>query len=494
MRIGRIIIPFRLASALAITVLCTVCTSGFAIAAQPSPPAPDSVATEQLPTEGGSSRGAVRIITVQGYLDPILVSFLQKRLSEAAGDPSGTQAIVLQLDSPGALGIEEEELARLTEKIGASPVPVAVWVGPGSAVAKGAGAWLYFAAHFRMASPNAKIGPLVPSGPRFPGADRPSTGAGATGDDQSASENRPARTFPKSLPAPVVDVLEGHEGTKVVNESLEPSGLEAEGLLDAIAPTVQDAFAALDGRKLMIGQKGSEHEVMLETVEELTPGAGPAGRIPSAPAVFVRPGLFDRMLHSSAQPSVAYMLLLAAFVLFGLELFTAGIGIVGLFGALCLTIGTYGLFISGPNWLTVGGAAVAAVLFGRDVQRGARGISTVLAVAATAVGMAAAATTGPPELRVPIWLAVLYCFLYVAAWRLGVVVMFRTRFWAPAIAREKLIGRLATVKEPLRPRGTVSIDGAVFPAISSETELFRGESVVVENVHGTDLVVKKTSS
>src|SRR6478735_4360568 len=69
----------------------------------------------------------VSVIEVSGLLDQILVDFIHTELQDA--EAHDATALVLQLNSPGAV-VSDAELDALVAEIEASPVPVAVWVGP----------------------------------------------------------------------------------------------------------------------------------------------------------------------------------------------------------------------------------------------------------------------------------------------------------------------------------------------------------------------------
>lgn len=431
------------------------------------------VVLARQPTENvepGTEVSRVEVVTIDGYIDPITNEFLRKRLRAAAGSSPPPQAILIRLDSPGALGISEQEAAALAEDVASSPVPVAVLVGPGPARAEGAAAWLYLAAHFKIVGGRASVGPLVPAGP-----------------------SKKYGRDPESLPTAWTRQSDGRQ-SELVNRSFDSEQLVSLGLADALVPTLGDAFVELDGREVVLDSPSGETRAVLETAEVVTPDAGPALRRPVVPVVFHRLGFFDRVLHSAALPAVAYMLVMASVVLVALEMFTAGIGVVALSGALCLALGTYGLSVSEPNWVTVAAVAISGCLFGRDVQAGVRSWASIGGIVATLLGLGVATLGVPSGLAVPPIPASILALLYIAAWRLGIVVMARTRFWAPSIARDKLIGAMGDVADPLDPHGTVILEGARFPATTSGAPLFRGSKVVVDSVAGIELVVSPRKS
>lgn len=429
-----------------------------------------------LPSEdalGESSRngaaGPVYVVGVDGPIDEINRRFLQDRLEAAASH--GAQLVLIQIDSPGFLGIEWDDARDLVDRVRYSRVPVVVWLGPAGAGVERGAFWIYLAGHLRGASPLSRAGEALPSGMRPP-------------SEQTLIETE-QEFFRASFPQTPEAALD---------QALEAEELTATGLADFVAPTLGDAIVGIDGLSVTVSSPAGEtFAKTLHTADVVTPTVGPPLREPSVPIVFFRLGFAQRILHSAAAPSVAYMLVMVAIVLFALEFYTAGIGIVALSGAACLLIGGYGLGVAGPNPTTLAALAASVPLFAADVQRGVRSAATLGGVASTALALGAASLQGPPQLRVPLWVSVVLGVLYVAAWRLGVVVIVRTRFWAPVAAREKLIGARGTVRDPLTPEGIVVIDNGRFPARSTEGRLIRGEEVVVSGISGWKLVVERAA-
>ncbi|MGH9118297.1 MAG: NfeD family protein [Acidimicrobiales bacterium] len=77
---------------------------------------------------------SVDVIEVDGYLDPVLVDFIDTSLTRAVD--AGAIALVLQLDSRGVV-VEADRFDRLIARLERSEVPLATWVGPSGAVALG---------------------------------------------------------------------------------------------------------------------------------------------------------------------------------------------------------------------------------------------------------------------------------------------------------------------------------------------------------------------
>jgi membrane-bound serine protease (ClpP class) len=77
-------------------------------------------------TSSKTPPGRVRVIEVNGYLDPIMADFIVNsiRSSEKEGD----EVLIIQFDSHGSL-LSSDEQSKLITEIKNAKVPIAVWVG-----------------------------------------------------------------------------------------------------------------------------------------------------------------------------------------------------------------------------------------------------------------------------------------------------------------------------------------------------------------------------
>src|SRR3954454_18434569 len=80
--------------------------------------------------------GRVSVVKVEGLIDPVLADFIDKSISD--GERNRVVAVVLQMDSPGAV-VSDARLERLMRHAHDADVLVAAWIGPsGSRALRGA--------------------------------------------------------------------------------------------------------------------------------------------------------------------------------------------------------------------------------------------------------------------------------------------------------------------------------------------------------------------
>ncbi|MEY2435571.1 MAG: hypothetical protein QOF97_407 [Acidimicrobiaceae bacterium] len=302
----------RLARGCALLGILIVVLSGWAgpAKAQGEPPLP--------PPDG-----VVSVVQANGYLDPILLAFIDRSLSDA--ERLGVKAFVLQLDSPGVV-VSRARLQKTIDRIRSSSVPTAVWVGPSGANAGGAAADVVAAGRYRALAP----GSTLDAGNKTVGADEAF---------QLGLTNVPAK-------------CDRERGSK-----------------EGCAATVGDLVVSLP-------------EVPTRQIEQ----GGQTRLEPAAQVRFSQLPLTDRLLHSVASPPVAYLLFVMGMALLVFELFTAGVGVAGIVGAGSFLFGCYGLAVLPTRPFGIGLLVFAMFGYAVDIQTGVPRVWTGLATASFVAG------------------------------------------------------------------------------------------------------------
>lgn len=437
-------------------------------------------ATTTLPADAAKPP-PIDLVTVDGPIDPVTVGYLLDRVDGAQTD--GSQALVIQLDTPGGLATDAEVLVS---RIAKSRVPVILWIGPAFARAESAGFALFVAAGLRAVSPGAVVGASEPGDLR--GEIRPSNGAALASLAVMRDPGGPTATARGRF------AYESALGLTIKGDAAV-----AQGIADYVAPTIGDAVVGLDGARAFISPDaelrgdtwfaGPVEMKVLSTARVVEGEGGSVRREPAVDVRFFRMPFTYRVLHSVASPSVAYFLLLTALLLIAFEFYTSGVGLVGLVGGVVLALAGFGLAIVGPAWLSIALILVAYLLFASDIQEGVRGPASALGFGVLVLALGLLRVLPPPALRLPIWLLLVLLVLVTAAWRLGVAVLVRTRYWSPSIERADFIGREIEVREPLNSRGTVRMGEGLFAARASSGQMLRGEKGRVARLDGSDLVI-----
>ncbi len=392
----------------------------------------------------------VDVVEVSGLLDDILVDEIESAIDRAT--TQGSQAVVLQLNSRAAV-VSEERFVNLLTQVAEASIPIGVWVGPSGSRAYGAPAQLLAVADVTAMAPGARIG------------------------------------YTGTLKKVGGEVLSfGKADDLLTNGSLGFLEAREQGVLkfstdDRGVPVLRNMLFALDG--LTVNGK------QLNTVVDALDESGQVVR-EATTARFFKLGLVPRLLHTVASPASAYLLISAGLALLIFELFTAGIGVAGLVGAVCTVLASIGMSYVPINETGLVLLFIAMVAFAVDVQVGVprlwTGVGLVLYIISS---FTLFEPVGAHVMR-PTWITLVTCIGAIAlTFIVGMPSMTRTRFATPTIGREWLIGREGVAVGAINPNGTVNIDGAEWRARTNRaTPLSDTQGLRVVAIDGVTLEVE----
>jgi membrane-bound serine protease (ClpP class) len=448
--------PVRLVAAVLVALAPLVAGLAGGLAAAPSAVAQDApgsgpATTTTLPvvpaTPGqaapaGNGIDIVDVFTSTGLIDPVLArglsdSIVQANRADRTCDNGNgpvachALAVVWQMDSEGAV-IPDDELVALMAQMRASSVPVDIWVGPSGAQLTGNAALLAATASTLGMAPGTQLGL----------------------DGRIAPEGSLTISTARSIPTGLISAEDGQN----------------QGLTKAPAPTLGDFAVNIPGFQ----------------TREVTQN-GETRREPVTVVQFSSLSLVEELMHTVASPPVAYLLFTIGAALLVFELFTAGVGVAGVVGAVFFVLSCYGLAVLPIRWWAVALLVASMIAFAIDVQTGVPRFWTAAGVVLYVVG----SLTLYDGLSMG-WIAfgagvigVLLAFLS------GMPSMVRTRFSTPTIGREWMIGELGRAVTAISPDGVVQIKGALWRAYTNRaTPVDELDRVRVVGIEGLVLEVE----
>jgi membrane-bound serine protease (ClpP class) len=397
----------------------------------------------------------VDVQEVSGLLDEIQADAIEKALVRSAD--AGSQALILQVNTRGAV-IPRERMVELLEKIAASEVPVAIWVGPSGSRLYGMAAQMLAAADVTAMAPGSRIGKMG----------TPVSAEGVTFDFGASTDLLQTETlgFADARKTGALKFASNDEGV----------------------PVLKNMVFTLDG--LTVDGPNSKTTV-LDTVAESLDGTGQVVR-EATTVRFFKLGLLPRLFHTVASSPVTYLLLVIGLSLLIFEFFTAGIGIAGLVGAVCSVLACFGL-----AELPIRGAALAAMLlamvaFAVDVQVGVPRLWTGVGLVLFSFGSFFLFRDVDGASLRPSWITLLVGIGGAAlTYIVGMPSMTRTRFGTPTIGREWMVGSQGVALDDISPEGTVRVhEGAWRARTNRATPIERGATVNVVAIDGVTLEVE----
>jgi membrane-bound serine protease (ClpP class) len=408
----------------------------------------DDASTEAPTLPSGDEFTAERLVEIlplQGFLDPPTSAQILEVLELAAED--GSVLVVLQIDAPGGVSVDADELL---EAIEASPVPVAVLVGPlGSAPrAAGAAGLLWLAADVRALALDASVGPLSPTDLTdgeldYPTADRAASLAGDADADAVA---------------------------ELVDGQLTAQQLEERGTSDLTVAGLEALLLELDGTEVggqLLTIQGDEVGVRFHSL-----------------------GLVRRLLHAATTAPFIYLLLVVGLGMLLFEAFQPGFGVAGLAGLITAGIGAFGLTVLPVTWWAVALVVLGLLLYAVDTAVAGFGPWTAAATAAFVVG--SLNFYDADVLDLPVWLVVATTITAFAFFVFVMTSILRAQAGPEGVAVDDLVGRVGIVRSVLNPEGHVYLDGALWRARwTGEAKRAKvGTPVRVHGVEGSVVLVE----
>jgi membrane-bound serine protease (ClpP class) len=318
----------------------------------PSDVGPDDGAATDADSD--SDLAPVDVLQVSGLIDGIVIDAIDDAIDSAADN--GSQALILQVDSLGAIAADAD-VEALIARVGTAPVPIGIWVGPSqSARFYGMAAQLMGAADVTAMVSGSRVGYTG----RLVELDGREVSFGVAADDLRN------------------DSLSFQEARTLNALRLETP--------DVGVPTIRSMVLAMDG----VTADGTT----LDTVSESVDDEGEA-ELSSTLVRFSKLDLNDQLMHTFASPPVAYLMILIGLALLVFEFFTAGVGVAGVVGAAFAFFGCYGLAALPARGWAVALIVLAMLAFAVDVQVGIPRFWTGLGSSSSSQGAGSSTRTFP---------------------------------------------------------------------------------------------------
>ncbi|MFN3975735.1 MAG: NfeD family protein [Aquificaceae bacterium] len=394
----------------------------------------------------------------QEAVTPLMVDYVKRSLEKAQRE--GGTLFLLELNTPGGL---ESSMREVVQEFQRASIPVVVYVYPPGGRAASAGAIITISADVAVMAPGTNIGAATP------------VQMGGEKMDEAMKQKvmQDMLAFVRSIAKEKgrnAEVIE-----KMVTEaiSLTPEEALKNRVIDLIAADRQDLLNKLEGR--VIKKHGREITLKVKNVQ----------------VVEIGKSLREEFLSIITNPTVAYMLLLIGFYGIFFELYNPGAIIPGTVGVICLLLGLYGLGVIGVNWLGLLLIFAGILLLILELITPTFGGLALAGAIALALGSLILINPESPYGDIPISLiatmVVLTVGFFLFAGRLGIKAQRRKKM----LGTEELIGEQGEAyTDFVEGKGKVFVHGEIWNAISDEP-LKKGDQVVVEEVRGMTLKVKK---
>ncbi len=402
----------------------------------------------------------IDVLTIDGVINPVLTGYIERGIEQAEEDDA--VALIIQMDTPGGL---DTSMRDIIQNIINAKIPVVVYVSPSGARAASAGAFITLAGHVAVMSPSTAIGAATPV----------SLEGGEIPDDMKRKIINDAVAYIRSLAESHGRNAEWAE--KAVKEGVSATEREAFELnvVDMLAPNLDVLISQLDGRQLTM--------IDGSVVTLSTQGAT---------VNHISMNWIESFLYAISDPNIAFILLSLASVGLLVEITTPGLGFPGIAGGISLILAFFSL---GTLPVNIAGVILIVLAFGLfiiEIFTPTFGLFTSGGVASLVIGsLILFRGGGSPLFQIDLWLIVTVVVVVVAMFVLVLNRVIRAHHRQARTGREDLLGKTAVVKVALDLEGTIFFRGERWAAISEGGRVEPGEAVVIIKVDGLTLHVKK---
>ncbi|HUK57173.1 MAG TPA: nodulation protein NfeD [Nitrospiria bacterium] len=400
----------------------------------------------------------VTVAVYDGIINPVAAEYLTRLIDDA--EKNHREALVIQLDTPGGL---DTSMRMIVKAMGASEVPVIVYVSPTGARAASAGVFITLAAPIAAMAPGTNIGAAHPV----------SMTGGEMDKEMKKKVENDAAAYIKSI-------AEKHGrnarwAEDAVRESVSATETEALKLkiIDLVAPDLPALLSAVDGRTVDTASGRRTLQTKSAAVERVDM----SGRL--------------KILNALSDPNIAYILMLLGIYGLIFELYSPGAILPGVVGAICIILAFYSFQTLPINYAGLLLILAAIVMFIAEIKVPSYGLLTVGGVIALVLGSLMLVKTDLPSMQVSLWVILPTAAATAGFFALVVGMAWKTRHQKSVAGIEGFIGASGTARTEVHPRGQILIRGEIWEAVSSEA-IREGEAVEVTGIDGLTLRIKRS--
>jgi membrane-bound serine protease (ClpP class) len=403
---------------------------------------------------------AVHVLKADGEVGPIMARFIDRGID--AAEDSQAKLVVIELDTPGGLSSSMEDIVK---RILDANVPIAVYVTPPGGRAASAGTFITMAAHIAVMAPNTRIG--AASAVNADGSDIEGTLGDKIENDASALIRALAEERGRNAEWAESAVREA--ASVPANEAL------ALGVIEQVAPTLDDLLAEQDGRTIRIRDG---------LTAELT-------GLTTAPRHEVSLTVWERILAVLANPTLASILISLGFLGLIFELSNPGLILPGVAGVVAMVLGFLGFGVLPIETAGIVLIALALVFFALELVVPSGGILGAGGVVALLIGGMIAFYDQPADVQPNRIVVAILLFVVVSAFVSLALGLARFRKLQGAIGTDALIGQVAIARTRLSPEGYVFLQGERWRASLESGFANEGDRLRVTGADGLNLTVTK---
>ena len=404
-----------------------------------------------------SASAEVLKIVVDDTIHPIVVEYIGRAIQEA--ERTHADALLIEINTPGGLASSTREIVQ---EILASKVPVIVYVTPSGGYAASAGFYILESADVAAMAPGTNTG-----------AAHPVRGDGRTMDPvmKDKVENDAAALL-RSYSGKRGRNSEVAESAVRQSKSFSADEALSNHLIEYIAKDEDDLFKQLDGKTVT---RFDDSKVVIHV----------AGK----PVRFYPLTLRQQLLSWLLDPNIASILFTIGLLALYAEFNHPGAIVPGVVGFICILLALFALHLLPTRYEALILIVGAFVLFGLEAKFQSHGALGIGGAVMMVLGMLLLVDGPIPQMRVKLVTALAVTLPIAAITIFLMTIAIKARRNKVVTGQEALIGEIGVVEAPLTPAGKVFVHGELWDAVAPTT-IETGRNVVVRKVQDLKLYVE----
>ena len=409
--------------------------------------------------------GEIVVLTINGVINPATAEYLVKGIQDAS--KNNDKLIVIQMDTPGGL---DTSMRIIIKDILNSKIPVAVFVSPSGSRAASAGTFITYAGHVAAMAPGTNIGAAHPVN---------LMGGGKSDEHMMAKVENDSVAYIRSIAEKRKRNVDWAELAVRKSVSISETDAKKLGVIDLIANDINALLLAIDGK-------------------EVTTEAGTTKLdLKGASLKYDDMKLKHRILDALSNPNVAYILMLMGMAGLYFELSNPGLILPGVVGAISLILAFYAFQTLPINYAGLLLIIFGIILFIAEIKVVSYGLLSVGGVISMLLGSLMLMDTDVHYMRLSLDVIIPTVLFMGAVAALVVHLAIRSHKQKVVSGMEGMLGEIGRAQTDLDPEGQVFLHGEHWMGELVQSDggkISKGEKVVVENIIGLKLMVKRVES
>ena len=407
-----------------------------------------------------SAEAVVFTIEVDDVIHPVIAEYITRALEQA--EEERATAVIIQMNTPGGF---DASMREIIEQILRSNTPVIVFVGPSGARAASAGFFILLSGDLAVMAPGTNTGAAHPV----------PLGGGKLDEVMQQKVENDAAAYIRSFVAQRGRNVELAEKGVLESRSFTEEEAQAGNLIDGIAQDLNEILTKFDGREI---QRFDGETIVLQLKNESLKAIEMTTR--------------QRVLSKVLNPNIALILGLIGLLGLYIEFSNPGLIFPGVAGGVCVFLALVAFNILPINLLGVVLILAAIVLFALEVKVTSYGLLASLGIAVMVLGSLILIDSPLPELRVKLITAVgiTLPFAAITIFLMRLVILAHRN--KSVTGKEGMVGEIGTALTDIQSQGRVQVHGEIWQA-SSPQPIESGNRVRVVAVEGLNIQVARVN-